>query len=212
MNATPRFMRGAAEKGEKMSVRKAREREGTSLVDERAAAEVLEEVKGGAVPERPWVSAMAERAALERASYEDLALSFEEIGAKLGEDESGLMRSTARLVRRQSMALRQVMTRRDQMRRIVGRDRLDRRADQAKAARILAKAYRDERAKSRAREKRIAPASEVNMQRKLASFDQEFGDRIDELARSGMPEAERLRDRLDLARARDGDRDRDFER
>ena len=214
MNATPRAMRAVAEKGEKMAVRKARERAGTSQVDEKAAAEVLAEMAGGPVPDRPWILAMARRAAAEREAYEDLAQSFDAIGTRMGEDDTGMMRSAGRLVRRQGMALRQIATRRDHMRRIAERDRLDRRRDGRQAARTLAKAYREDQARMKKREKQIPPASEVAMQKKLSSFDREFGMRIEQLIQKGDPDARRLRESLDVAqdRGRDRERDRDFEK
>ena len=209
MTATPRAIRGQGEKAERMAPRKIREREGFSLSDERAATEVLSEVTNPqASADRPWERAMVDRAAVERAHYEALARSFDEL-AELVRGERAM--KAAALVRRQAMALRQAQTRRDRMRRLAETERLFKERDRAAAARKLATLYRQDREARREKARQVAPATPTAMRQALEGYRAEVGDQLDKDAENGSAAAQALRERLDQAlhREREAEADRD---
>lgn len=81
--------------------------------------------------------------------------------------------------------------------------------DKGGAAKTLAKVYGTELAKRRNREKEIVPATAVAVQDKQNAFDDEYGQRLDGLARAGRPGTQRFRETIADMRRRDKDRERD---
>lgn len=209
MNATPRETRGRTEKGENQAQRHARLRLGSSLNDHGAAKEVLDGLKSGGEDEAPvWWTAMENRAASERASYEALAKACERVASKLGEDASGVVTATSKLLARQSMALRLIATRRSQMRQLASKLNLTSMKDKDSAAEVLAKAYRAERS-DRERERGIpAPATGQAIDAQLEKFEQAYGRRLSELSGSGDEDAERVQELMTTFHNRDSDLER----
>lgn len=121
MEASSRLERGQGRKSLTQTQIHIRKRDGFTKSDLRAAEEVLGEATGKAV--NPWDNALQDRLAKERAEYEDIAKALDKLVEKAGPNRSEI-EATARLVRRQAMALRQVKTRRDIMRDIM-RDIVD---------------------------------------------------------------------------------------
>ena len=209
MNATPRETRGRTERGEDQAQRHARLRLGSSLNDEGAAKEVLRGLKAGADEDVPvWWTAMEHRADTERASYETLVKACERVASKLGEDQTGVVTGTAKLLSRQSMALRLIATRRSQMRQLATKLNLPSMKDQDNAAKVLAKAYRAERS-DREREQGVpAPATGNAIEEQLSRFEQAYGERLSELSGSGDKDAERVQGMMDTLKSRGGDLER----
>lgn len=170
MNASSRAERGQGERGEKMGVRKARQREGSAWTDRAAAAEVLNALTGGK-PDgpRPWESALSKRLAGERQAYEDLSASMKEMIPYASAEERALLEKNAALVSRQAMSLRQIITRRSAMTEIAKREDMASAPDRVAAAEQLARRYRDER---QVREAIKAPAAQANIARQLETGEQ----------------------------------------
>lgn len=209
LNATPREARGRTERSESQAQRHARLRLGSSLNDEGAAKEVLSGLRTGENEETPvWWTAMEFKAATERSSYEALAKAFERVGSKLGEDESGVVTGTAKMLARQSMALRLIATRRSQMRALATKLNLPAVKDQESAATLLAKAYRAERT-DREREQGIpSPATGQAIDEQLRLFEDAYGDRLNALAETGDQEAGKVQDLIGSLRDQEPDLER----
>lgn len=210
LNATPRATRGQTEKSESQAQRHARLRLGSSISDEGAGREVLDGLKSGVGEDEDpvWWTAMVQRAASERSSYEALAKAFERVGGRLGEDELGVVTQTSHMLARQSMALRMIATRRSQMRTLASRLNLSAMEDRDAAAKILAKAYRAERSDRELAQSIPAPATNEAIADQLDRFDASFGDRLASLAEEGDQEAGRVQDLLGSLSEPDGELER----
>ena len=209
LNATPRETRGKTERGEDQAQRHARLRLGSSLNDEGAAKEVLSGLKTGDDEEPPvWWTAMEQRAASERSAYEALAKACGRIASRLGEDQSGVVTNTAKLLSRQSMSLRLIATRRSQMQQLAKRLSLSNMKDQDSAAKLLAKAYRAERS-DRERDRGIpAPATGQAINDQLARFEEAYGNRLSELSDAGDKDAKSVQGLMETLRDRHSDLER----
>lgn len=186
LNATPRFSRGQFEKSESQRTRKARERLGSSISDEGAAEEVL---AGLATRQRgdqkTWFEAMQKRAKQERDEYEALAQAFKRIASRMDEDPGSVVETTAKLLAKQSLALRTIISRRRQMEKIAQAAQLKRVKDRNEAAKVLAKLYRAERQDRADAPKLVVPVQQKAILKQLEAFDARAGRQIRALAEHG---------------------------
>lgn len=211
LNATPRYLRGQIEKGERLPIRKAREREGTSKVDFEAALEVLNELDGksgeNAEEREKWESAIDLKLQEERSEYEGLARAFDNISDSLQGDDKKAADAAARMVRRQAMALRQMDTRRGHMKRLARSTGIDMWPNKKLGAKELAIEYRADRRERAKKEKQITPARSEAVQAKLNLFAVQALSTLNKRALEGDKDAENLRERLDLTKQRERDND-----
>lgn len=116
MIATQRIERGRGRKSKKARDIHIERREGTTKNDVKAAAELLSE--WGKDAQHPWDKGLDNRLREERVKSEALIKDIE-LFAKSAGTEAPRLEATAKLLRRQSMALRQTMTRRDIMKHLI---------------------------------------------------------------------------------------------
>jgi len=116
MVSSSRMERGKTRKSLKQSQIHIRNRDGFTKSDLQAAEEVLGEATQSAA--NPWENEIQDRLTREREEYEKIAKALEVL-AKKDPSKAAEIALTAKLVKRQAMALRQVKTRRQIMRDIV---------------------------------------------------------------------------------------------
>lgn len=117
MVASNRIERGVTRRSDKQRDIHIRKRDGLTKNDISAAKEVLAEYDND--NERPWDIVLEKRLKETRASYENIARSLKTL-AEGKKDGHQMLAKTARLVNRQSMVLRKVITRRHILREIIG--------------------------------------------------------------------------------------------
>ena len=201
MVATPRAARGKTEKAERTPMRKARERDGVSRSDVRAAEAVLDELTGGegAAPDRPWEQANARRVEGERAAYEALCAGLPAAAVAQGMQDDPAWQHAIKSVRWQAMALRHQGTRREHMVRLakeIGLDHVARNSEagRERAAEALARRYRADRAYRE--DPNLSPRQPVPTARRvmhatLEAFERARGRGLKAAAARGDPSAQK---------------------
>lgn len=127
----------------------------------------------------------------ERASYSD-----------------GVVAATSKLLSKQSMAFRTIITRRGQMEKIAKAAKLDQVEDREEAAVVLAKLYRAERSDRGEAARVVAPVKAAAIVKQLEAFEAGQGGNLGQLAQDGDADAGALKDGLErmLQRQRDLER------
>lgn len=126
----------------------------------------------------------------------------------MDEDPDGVIEATSKLLSKQSMALRTMVTRRGQMEKIAKAAKLDQVEDREEAAVVLAKLYRAERSDRGQAKRVVVPVRHAAIVKQLEAFEAGQGGKFDRLARDGDTDAGALKVGLErmLQRQRDLER------
>lgn len=192
LNATRRLARGQAEKGERMAVRKARDREGESEVEQFAALSAYHEARGSIPKDTDmWSAPIKKRLDAERSEYESLSTAIKSVGALYDGPDGKFLGQLAKLVNGQAMSLRQAATRREKMLEIAREEGTDR-LDELKGVNRILHKYRAERETDEKKERQLKPKEASVLLKQIGRFDDQLASQLKGMARDGDVAAGRL--------------------
>ena len=203
MVASKRIERGKTRRSDKQRDIHIRKREGVTKNDVSAAKEVLAEYHND--NEKPWDLVLEKRLQETRTGYEQLARSLKTLAAQ-NKDGHEMLDKTARLVSRQSMILRKVITRRHILREIIASKDHPKITPQS-SAEDLAKAY--------VKHKEYlgivqSPARDSDIDKSIKKLGKTLGDKAVGGDKATQDFLKLVRDRKSAGQGRGRERKKDF--